>query len=87
MNLFIAFFGCGKVNIRANNSRCDFYVQDFTKIYTIIIPHFKDYPLYNIKTLDFLDFKKAANLFNIDGKNSIEPISNIISNMISRRIY
>lgn len=43
MKLFISFFKCGAVNIRGN--RCDFYVQDMSKIKDFIIPHFKNYPL------------------------------------------
>jgi LAGLIDADG endonuclease len=35
INLFVNFFGCGKVNIRSNTDRCDYYVQDFYK-FTII---------------------------------------------------
>ena len=39
----------------------------------------------NIKTLDFLDFKKAANLYKADKKNNTEQIKEIISNMNSKR--
>jgi hypothetical protein len=38
MNLLINFFNCGKVHIRSNTDRCDFFIQDFNKIYDIIIP-------------------------------------------------
>lgn len=38
MELFIKFFGFGKVNVRSNQSRCDYYVQDFFNIYETIIP-------------------------------------------------
>lgn len=58
INSLISFFGCGKVNIRSN--RCDYYVQDISKLTNLIIPHFCLYPLENIKQLDFLDFKKAV---------------------------
>lgn len=84
MNLFISFFGCGKVNIRSN--RCDFYIQDFTKIDTIIIPHFELFPLYNIKSLDFQDFTKCVELFKQKPKN-VEAIRNIVSNMNSKRTH
>jgi hypothetical protein len=85
MNLFVKFFGCGKVNIRSNTDRCDYYVQDFFQIYDNILPHFDKYPLYNIKSLDLVDFKKAANLYKENGRNSTEDIKNIISNMNSKR--
>jgi hypothetical protein len=85
MELFIKFFGFGKVNVRSNQSRCDYYVQDFSNIYKTIIPHFDNYPLYNSKSLDFLDFKKAANLYKADKKINTEIIKEIISNMNSKR--
>jgi hypothetical protein len=85
MNLFVKFFDCGKVNIRTNTNRCDYYVQDFLQIYETIIPHFDKYPLYNIKSLDLADFKKAAELFKANGRNSTEDIKEIISNMNSKR--
>ena len=50
MKLLISFFNCGKVIIRQN--RCDYYVQDFSSIYNVIIPHFTKYPLQGIKMLD-----------------------------------
>lgn len=85
MNLFIHFFDCGKVHIRGN--RCDFIIQDFNKIFDIIIPHFNKYTLKNIKTLDFNDFKKAANVYKCEGKKSTETIQQIISNMNSNRKF
>lgn len=87
MNKFIQFFGCGNVNIRSTDSRCDFYVQDFSAIYNKIIPHFDSYPLHNIKHLDFADFKKAAELYKIDGRKNGEAIKTIINNMNSKRVY
>lgn len=71
MNLFVKFFGCGNVNIRLKNNRCDFYVPDLNKIYNIIIPHFNNYPLCNIKFLDFEDFKKGAELYKSEGKKNL----------------
>jgi hypothetical protein len=85
MNLLIQFFNCGKVHVRSNTDRCDFYLQDFNNIYNIIIPHFDKYPLNNIKQLDYADFKIAANLFKSDGIKNTEMIKKIISNMNSRR--
>ena len=71
MELFIKFFGFGKVNVRSNLSRCDYYVQDFSNIYNSIIPHFDNYPLYNSKDLDF---KKAANLYKVDKKKILNKL-------------
>jgi len=85
MELFIKFFGFGKVNVRSNQSRCDYYVQDFLNIYVTIIPHFENYPLNNAKELDFLDFKKACNLYKAENKKNTETIKEIISKMNSKR--
>jgi hypothetical protein len=85
MNLFIKFFNCGNVSLRINLNRCDYYVQDFSKICDFIITHFDNYPLFNIKSLDFLDFKEACQLFKEDRKNNMETIKKIISNMNSKR--
>jgi LAGLIDADG endonuclease len=83
MNLIISFFECGNVYSRIN--RADFIVQNFDNIFDIIIPHFINYPLYNIKTLDFNDFKKAANLFKVGGRDNTDKIAKLIANMNSRR--
>ena len=87
MNQFIQFFDCGKVNVRITDNRCDFYVQDLNKIINNIIPHFDNYPLQNIKHLDFADFQKAAELYKTDGKKNGETIKSIINNMNSKRIH
>lgn len=85
MESFSKFFNCGKVNVRATQARCDFYVQSFDQIYKNVIPHFDSYPLNNIKELDFEDFKKAAELFKTNGSSSRDQIRDIISNMNSNR--
>lgn len=86
MKLLIEFFDCGNVIQRSNVERCDFYIQDSSKINNQVVPHFVNYPLNNIKTLDFLDFKKALELFKAKGtQNSISEIKKIISNMNSKR--
>ena len=70
MNLIISFFNCGNVYARINNNRADFIVQNFDNIFDIVIPHFINYPLFNIKTLDFNDFKTAAILFKEGGRTN-----------------
>ena len=87
MKLFILFFECGKVNIRSNNKRCDYYVQDFPIIYNKIITHFDKFPLYNVKSLDFQSFKQAATLYKDGGKNNTKAIKQIINTMNSKREF
>ena len=85
MQLFILFFECGKLNIRSNIERCDYYVQDFS--YKKIITHFDNFPLYNIKSLDFKSFKQAAVLYKQGGKNNTKAIQQIIKTMNSKREF
>jgi len=61
MQLFVAFFGCGKVDVRSNTStpRCDYIVQDTYFLLEKIISHFDLYPLLNLKHEDFLCFREA----------------------------
>lgn len=77
IKLFISFFNAGNIHIRKNSQRCDYYIQDYKQIKTIIIKHFDLYPLYNIKTKDFYLFKQALELFILDKKNNWIQIQNI----------
>jgi hypothetical protein len=77
MKLLITFFNSGKVIVRQN--RCHYYVQDFSNIYNLIIPHFTEYPLQGPRPskkkvrlfrADRCPIKKAAELFKTEGKNN-----------------
>ena len=87
MQMFVLFFKCGKLNIRTNTDRCDYYVQDFEKICNNIIPHFDQFPLCNVKTLDFESFKQAVVLYKEGGKNNTKDIEEIINSMNSNREF
>ena len=87
MQMFVLFFKCGKLNIRTNTDRCDYYVQDFEKICNHIIPHFDQFPLCNVKTLDFESFKQAVVLYKEGGKNNTKDIEEIINSMNSNREF
>jgi len=50
---FNKIFNCGKTYHRPKSTRCDFMVQNRTHINDIIIPFLINYPLVNIKSLDF----------------------------------
>lgn len=58
------FFCCGNVTTRLNLNRSTFRVTDLSDINTVIIPHFKMYPLYTQKQLDFALWEKIAALIN-----------------------
>jgi hypothetical protein len=85
LNLFSNVFNCGKLYHRSKDSRCDFSVQNRVKIKQEIIPFFKEYPLVNIKTLDFEDFSKGISLHNTQGWK--ESVNNIIQNMNTKRKF
>lgn len=87
MQMFILFFDCGKLSIRTSIKRCDYNVQSFENIFNLIIPHFDQYPLCNIKTLDFQSFKEAALLYEVGGRNNTNKIQQIIDSMNSKREF
>ena len=59
---------------------------NLSKIY-LIIPHFDQYPLLNIKTLDFYSFKEAALLYKDGGRKNTYKIQQIIDSMNSKREF
>ena len=81
--MFISFFECVKLSIRTSIKRCDYYVQSFENIFNKIIPHFDQYPLCNVKTLDLKSFKEAALLYEDGGRNNTNKIQQIINSMNS----
>lgn len=91
IKLFISFFESGYASIRYSKKtpRCDFWIQDLNSIITKVIPDFETYPLYNIKQLDYLDFKLVMTM--VYDKNHLKRenhtfIENIINRMNGRRI-
>jgi LAGLIDADG endonuclease len=63
MRSFIDFFGCGHYSIRSSNKEGgDFYCVSFADICQKIIPFFKKHTIRGIKSLDFDDWCKVAEL-------------------------
>lgn len=92
MNKLVDYFGCGKVYLRNNiaTPRCDFVVQNITDIYTKVLPHFDQYPLNNLKQLDFLDFREAILIMNSEGyltKTGFDKIKSLKENMNNSRSW
>lgn len=83
MKLLVSFFNCGKVNIRNNTLRCDFYVQNHLLIYKHIVSHFDNYSLCNIKNKDYLKFKEGLSLFLVNKKNCLSEMKEIIKSLNS----
>jgi hypothetical protein len=61
------FFGCGSYTIRSNKLAGDFVVSNFSDISQKIIPFFDKYPLYGVKALNFIDFKKVIKIMKVKG--------------------
>ena len=65
------------------------HVSKFSDIENIIIPFFEKYPISGIKSLDFLDFKKVAEIVKTKGHltpEGFKTIENINSKMNHRRV-
>ena len=60
MRSFIEFLNCGNVHFTRN--AVSFRVENFDDVRTKIIPFFVKYPLLGVKTQDFKDFFRAAEL-------------------------
>jgi len=91
MKLFLKFFNCGLVHLRANKStpRCDFFVQDHTSLLEKILPHFDQYPLLNLKQEDFFCFKQAITIIKSKGhltQEGLNIIKSINKQMNSNRL-
>lgn len=83
MQMFIQFFGCGKVDVRSNirTPRCDFIIKDTSFLLEKVVGHFDLYPLFNLKHEDYLCFKQAILLIKekkhltIEGLNKIKSLN------------
>jgi hypothetical protein len=56
------FLDCGNVTVRSNKLACDFQINKFTDLTDKIIPFFDKYNLQGVKSKDFSDFCKVAEL-------------------------
>nr|YP_009072345.1 LAGLIDADG endonuclease [Sclerotinia borealis]AHX83006.1 LAGLIDADG endonuclease [Sclerotinia borealis] len=64
MEMLISTIGCGKIELVLKQSAVYFVVVRFKDIFEKIIPLFDNYPIQGIKALDYLEFKKVANLMH-----------------------
>lgn len=72
------FFGCGQV-ITSSKGCMRFIVQAKGDILNKIIPHFNNFPLVTSKGLNFLTFKKAAEIVAKGEHLTMEGLNKIIS--------
>ena len=64
MENLVSFFNCGRCVIRPNKNHCDFLVTTFSDVNDKIIPFFKKYPIYGVKSLYLADFCKVTELID-----------------------
>jgi hypothetical protein len=70
---FIKYFDCGKIYKQSSSSEVlDFVVKKFIDIEQKIIPFFIKHPLYGVKSKDFEDFCKIANIIK-EAKPHLNP--------------
>lgn len=74
-----SYFGVGFINEDLNLNKVVYSVQSYRDIASFIIPHFDKYPLVTQKKADYLLFKQAINLLNLNVQSDIEGIRSIIS--------
>lgn len=75
MRSLIEFFKCGSV--RFYGEAISFRVEKFSDIINIIIPFFTKYPILGVKTKDFQDWCKVAELINDKKHLTREGLENI----------
>lgn len=74
-----SYFGIGIISERLSLNKVVYSVQSYKDITKVIIPHFDKYPLVTQKKADYLLFKQAINLLNINAKSNMEGFHSILS--------
>lgn len=86
----ITYFNCGNIYDIQSKNYPMFFVSKFEDIYTKLILFFNKYPILGVKSLNFKDFKKAAELINNKEHLKEEAINKILlikSKMNKERYY
>ena len=76
---FITFFGCGILQASSRDPIVRFSVYKFSDIYEKIIPFFKKHNIIGVKSKDFEDWCKAAEMFKAKKHLSEEGLNLFIS--------
>lgn len=80
----VNFFECGSITIGSKTPIVHYVVTKFSDITTKIIPFFNKYPIQGIKSLDYLNFGKAAEIIKSNNhlaSSGLEQIKEIKSLM------
>ena len=89
LKLLINYFNCGGFYSNENQEIGNYIVSNLSDISEKIVPFFEKYPISGIKSLDFLDFKKVAEIVKTKGHltpEGFKTIENINSKMNHRRV-
>lgn len=66
------YFGCGKITINKKNHSAEYVVSKLSDLVNIIIPHFKEYPVFCAKLHAFTLFSQIVLSLNGKNKRNIE---------------
>jgi len=84
MQNLIDYFGCGKYFSYSNKDKGEFVVVKFSDIIEKIIPFFDEYQMVGVKSMDYADFKRVADLMQEKAhltSSGVEQIQKIKSGM------
>jgi hypothetical protein len=78
LQLFVRVFGCGRYFSREGCSVGEFRVDKNSEIFKYIIPFFDKYSLLSVKSLDYADFKKSAEIIKVGDHLTEQGLGGII---------
>ena len=87
MNLIIEYLGAGRLerDYRVKHKTVTIVVGNLLEITNKIIPFFNQYPIFGVKSLDYLDWVKIANLIKLGKNKKLEEIKEIKKGMNKSR--
>ena len=88
LKTFIKFFDCGRIKSNSNQSRVNFVVTKSGDLTNKIIPFFNLYQIQGVKSADFADFCKAAELIKHKAhltSSGLKEINTLKSQMNTKR--
>jgi hypothetical protein len=68
----LKYFGCGLITINVKNFTAEYEITKIKDIYNIIIPHFKNYPVFCAKLHAFNLFSKIVSILFNKEKRTVE---------------
>jgi hypothetical protein len=77
MKSLINFWGCGMVFKRSKEDKVDFQIRKFGDLTDKVIPLFQRISLQCVKSKDFSDFCKAADIMKVKGHLTQEGLDQI----------